>query len=168
MYEKFFEQAESLMKPFNEMVAINMRTLDDLSQKQTAFLNELMDEGVGHSKQLTELRDMDSLYTSQKSYWEYMQGKLASNAKDSFTLISEAQEKLIGLCEESFANVGTSLETVIGNASNVKATASSKSAKRTSSGSSKTSKKKTVAKSEPAATVEAEVEKVAEAATNTD
>jgi hypothetical protein len=106
MYEKFFEQAESVMKPLDRIFAINMQTLDDWREKQTAFFNDLMEKGINYSRDLPEQRDFQSLLNWQQSYWESVQEKFSENAKESFALLSEAQEKLIGLYEDSLASAG--------------------------------------------------------------
>lgn len=104
MYEKLFEQAESVMKPLDRMFAINMQTWDDWREKQTAFFNDLMEKGMDYSRDLSDKRDFQSLLNWQQSYWESVQEKLAENARESFALFSEAQEKMIGLYEDSLAN----------------------------------------------------------------
>lgn len=106
MYEKFFEQAESVMKPLDRMFAINMQTLDDWREKQTAFLNDLMEKGMDYSKDLSDKKDFQSLLNWHQSYWSTVQEKFTENAKESFALFSEAQERLIGLYEDSLANAG--------------------------------------------------------------
>lgn len=104
MYEKLFEQAESVMKPLDKMFAINMQTLDEWRDKQTAFFNDLMEKGMDYSRDLSGKRDIQSLLNWQQSYWESVQEKLTENARESFALFSEAQEKMIGLYEDSLAN----------------------------------------------------------------
>lgn len=104
MYEKLFEQAESVMKPLDRMFAINMQTLDEWREKQTTFFNELMEKGIDYSRDLSDKRDFQSLLNWQQSYWETVQEKLTENARESFALFSEAQEKMIGLYEDSVAN----------------------------------------------------------------
>ena len=104
MYEKLFEQAESVMKPLDRMFAINMQTLDDWREKQTAFFNDLMEKGMDYSRDLSDKKDFQSLLDWQQSYWGSVQEKLTENARESFALFSEAQEKMIGLYEDSLAN----------------------------------------------------------------
>lgn len=104
MYEKLFEQAESVMKPLDKMFAINMQTLDEWREKQTTFFNDLMEKGMDYSRDLSDKRDFQSLLNWQQSYWETVQEKLTENARESFALFSEAQEKMIGLYEDSVAN----------------------------------------------------------------
>lgn len=104
MYEKLFEQAESVMKPLDRMFAINMQTLDEWRDKQTTFFNDLMEKGMDYSRDLSDKRDFQSLLNWQQSYWETVQEKLTENARESFALFSEAQERMIGLYEDSVAN----------------------------------------------------------------
>lgn len=104
MYEKLFEQAESVIKPLDRMFAINMRTLDEWRDKQATFFNDLMENGMDYSRDLSDKRDFQSLLSWQKSYWETIQEKLNENARESFALFSQAQEKMIGLYEDSLAN----------------------------------------------------------------
>ncbi len=106
MYQKFFEQAESVMKPLDRMFAINMQTLDDWREKQTAFFNDLVEKGMDYSRDLPDKKDFQSLLNWQQSYWGAVQEKFTENAKESFALLSEAQEKLIGLYEDSLTSAG--------------------------------------------------------------
>lgn len=69
MYEKLFEQAESVIKPLDRMFAINMQALDEWREKQTAFFNDLMEKGIDYSRDLSDKKDFQSLLNWQQSYW---------------------------------------------------------------------------------------------------
>ena len=110
MYEKLFEQTDVWLKPFNELVAVNLQALDDLNQKQISFVTDIIDESFGYSKTMAESRDMESLYSTQKACWKSMRGKMADNAKESFVMIADAQKKFVELCEASFASFSSAVE----------------------------------------------------------
>lgn len=113
MYEKLFEQAESVIKPLDRMFAINMQTLDEWREKQTTFFNDLMEKGMDYSRDLSDKKDFQSFLNWQQSYWETVQEKLTENARESFALFSEAQEKMIGLYEDSLANASDVAERAV-------------------------------------------------------
>eukprot|EP01026_Neomeris_dumetosa_P035281 TRINITY_DN28237_c0_g1_i1.p1 TRINITY_DN28237_c0_g1~~TRINITY_DN28237_c0_g1_i1.p1 ORF type:complete len:141 (-),score=12.96 TRINITY_DN28237_c0_g1_i1:62-484(-) len=95
MYDKVIEQAESFLKPMNEIFELNAETLDALRVKQTDLVNEVLSDSIEYAKSFSKPNlDMDSFVETQQSYWEGLRSKLTNNAQDSFDMISDAQGKV--------------------------------------------------------------------------
>lgn len=103
MYEKFYEQAESMFKPMSAILSANLEVLDALRIKQTDLINNMVADGVELARELAGNTSADAIYSAQKSYWESVQDKLSANARDSFELLSETQEKVGDMLQESFS-----------------------------------------------------------------
>lgn len=81
MYEKVFEQAESIFKPMNEILSLNLQVLDKMAARQTELYNELMNDSVEFARDASKPTfDVSEMLALQKSYFESIQDKIASTA----------------------------------------------------------------------------------------
>lgn len=101
MYDKIYEQADSFFKPINDILSINIETMDALREKQTELVNGVVADGIEYAKGVGAHQSVESFYTAQKQYWESLQSKLSTNAKDAMTLFNESQEKIGEVIQES-------------------------------------------------------------------
>lgn len=93
MFEQMNEQLKSSMKPLTEIAALNMSTLQDLTEKQSALFSTLMSDGVSFFEKATQQKDLSSLTEAQKAYAEQLQGTLTDAAKDTYGVLTETQQK---------------------------------------------------------------------------
>jgi hypothetical protein len=105
MNNRFFQQAEQLFKPMADIAALNAKTLEALAEKQTGLMSEVWTDGMNYARNISEKRDVESLYTSQKDFWENMSQKFSTTAQDSFAVLTEAQGKMTELMQDSIASV---------------------------------------------------------------
>jgi hypothetical protein len=108
MDNPIFQQSEQFFKPMTDMMALNARTFEALAEKQTGLMSEMWNDGVNYARGLSEKRDVESFYSSQKEFWDKVNQKVSSTAKDSYALLTEAQEKMSGLMQDSIGSVDTS------------------------------------------------------------
>lgn len=101
MYQDMYQQGESFMKQFNEILTLNAETMSTLCEKQAALVNSVMTESIDYAKDLPSQKSAETFFESQKAYWESMQQKISDNAKDSFDIWSEASEKITGLLQSA-------------------------------------------------------------------
>ena len=100
-----FQQSEQFFKPMTDMMALNARTFEALAEKQTGLMSEVWNDGVNYARGLSEKRDIESFYSAQKDFWDKVNQKVSSTAKDSYALLTEAQEKMSGLMQDSIGSV---------------------------------------------------------------
>lgn len=95
MYGKMFEQAESFLKPMNDIWALNVEVLDTLKSKQTDLFNEVVEDTFEFAKGMIKPdMNIDSIVDAQQSYWEELGSKISNNAQDNIALLSGVQEKV--------------------------------------------------------------------------
>lgn len=105
MNNQFFQQAEQFFKPISEIAALNARTFEALAEKQTSLMTGVWNDSINCAKELSDKRDVASFYSSQKSFWEGVNQKFSSTARDSYNLLTEAQEEMGKLVQDSISAV---------------------------------------------------------------
>ena len=103
--EAMFDTAkmEEAMKPVTDMIELNKKTLETLTEKQTALVKSLFDGSVAQAKELSSTTDLSSAMASQKTYLEGVQKQLVEAAQDT-------QAVLIGARDEAAEAVQTAVE----------------------------------------------------------
>lgn len=94
---------EEAMKPVTDMIELNKKTLETLTEKQTALVKSLFDGSVAQAKELSATTDLSSAMASQKTYLEGVQKQLVEAAQDT-------QAVLIGARDEATEAVKTAVE----------------------------------------------------------
>lgn len=94
---------EEAMKPVTDMIELNKKTLETLTEKQTALVKSLFDGSVAQAKELSATTDLSSAMASQKTYLEGVQKQLVEAAQDT-------QAVLIGARDEAAEAVKTAVE----------------------------------------------------------
>lgn len=105
MNERLFQQAEQIFKPMTDMMALNAKTFEALAEKQTALMSDMWNDGLSYARNLSDKQDVESFYTSQKDYWETVNQKFNSTAQDAYKLLTEAQERMGELMQDSISAV---------------------------------------------------------------
>jgi len=100
MYEEFFDQAETLLKPLNDLVATNQAALGVLTSKQVSVVGEMLQGTIVYVQKMTEIKDGNYLEV-QKAYWDSLNETINEVAKSSLDYFSVTQEKLTGLFQNS-------------------------------------------------------------------
>ena len=103
--EAMFDTAkmEEAMKPVTDMIELNKKTLETLTEKQTALVKSLFDGSVAQAKELSSTTDLSSAMASQKTYLEGVQKQLVEAAQDT-------QAVLVGARDEAAEAVKTAVE----------------------------------------------------------
>lgn len=88
MYEKVFEQADSLLKPADEILVSNAKTLDALGEKQRDFLTGMLSDNLDYAQELSKSPGLDTFFESHNAYISSMQKKIESNTREAFALLN--------------------------------------------------------------------------------
>ena len=114
MYGKFFEQADSFFKPINELMALNVKALDAMREKQTDPVNEVMADSIEYAKDLAKPDiDVDAFVAKQQTYWEGLRTKISSNAQDNYDLISDVQGKMGDLLQDAWGATASAWDVAV-------------------------------------------------------
>jgi len=103
MYDKMFEQAQSAIKPFSEILTVNAKMLEDAAQKQTAYIQDFVSDTMAFAKELSSQKDYSGIYQTQKAFMENMQEKWIAASTSAYETFSANQEKLGELFKQSSA-----------------------------------------------------------------
>jgi hypothetical protein len=93
MIEQFNEQFKDSLKPVTELATLNMSVLQELAEKQNALFTTLMSSGVSFAETAGQQKDVMSLAEAQKAYLSTLQETITNSAKETYTLVSGAQQK---------------------------------------------------------------------------
>lgn len=93
MFEQLNEQLKESMKPFSDLATLNMTTMQEVAEKQNALYTKLLNDGVSFAETAGQQKDVMSLAEAQKSYFEGLQETITETAKETYTVVSEAQQK---------------------------------------------------------------------------
>ena len=93
MFEQMNEQFKESLKPVTELATLNMTTLQELAEKQNALFTTLLTNGVSFAETAGQQKDVTSLAEAQKAYLESLQETITESAKETYTLVSGAQQK---------------------------------------------------------------------------
>ena len=111
MFDKINEQLEASMKPLTDLAALNMSTLQGLAEKQSALFTTLLNSSVSFTEEASKQKDVQSLAEAQKAYLEALQATVTESAKESYTLVTGAQQEagtlLKSVSEEAAAKFST-------------------------------------------------------------
>ncbi len=104
MYEKFFEQAQTAMKPFSELMTLNAKIAEEAAEKQKTFISELVNDSVAFAKTLSTQKDYSGIYQTQKSYLEGLQAKWMAASTEAYQTLTSTSES-VGKVIKSAATV---------------------------------------------------------------
>ncbi len=112
MFEQMNEQLKDSMKPVTELATLNMNTLQELAEKQNALFSTLLSNGVSFAETAGQQKDVMSLAEAQKAYLESLQETITESAKETYTLVSGAQQKAGAMIKELSEEVSSKLTAV--------------------------------------------------------
>lgn len=93
MFDKIVEQTQSAVKPFSDLMALNAKAVEQVVEKQSAFITGVMNDSVNYAKQLSEQKDIAGFYQTQKTYMEGIQEKMVDTTKGVYSIMTDSQEK---------------------------------------------------------------------------
>jgi len=70
-----------------------MSVLQELAEKQNTLFTTLLSSGVSFAETASQQKDVMSLAEAQKQYLETLQSTITESAKETYSLVSGAQEK---------------------------------------------------------------------------
>lgn len=95
------EQVETAMKPLNDLVELNTKTVEQLISQQTALITSILNDSISQAKELSAQTDFTSAVESQKSFTEALQAKVSSSAKEAYDVVTKTSEEVTTLVKDS-------------------------------------------------------------------
>jgi phasin family protein len=97
------DQFSAGMKPFNTLVEINTKTIEQLINKQAALITTIMNDSVAQTKSLSEQTDLATAIESQKAFTEALQAKVSASAKEAYDVVNKTSEEVSSFVKDSIA-----------------------------------------------------------------
>ena len=101
------DQFSAAMKPFNSLVEINTKTVEQLINQQAALITTIMNDSVAQTKTLSAQTDLATAIESQKVFTEELQAKVSASAKEAYDVVTRTSEEVTNLVKNSMAEVTT-------------------------------------------------------------
>jgi phasin family protein len=101
------DQFSTAMKPFNTLVEINTKTVEQLINQQAELITTIMNDSVAQTKALSEQTDLATAIESQKAFTEALQAKVNASAKEAYDVVNKTSEEVTSLVKESMAEATT-------------------------------------------------------------
>ncbi|USE37971.1 phasin family protein [Endozoicomonas sp. SCSIO W0465] len=117
MFEQITEQYQKSMKPMSELADINAKVCEQLLQKQTGLITRMIKGYVNYAQSAGHPDDVSGVMEAQKAYVESLQDNIVTTAKDTYAVITEAQEKVGELMKDAFTEAKESVADVTSKAS---------------------------------------------------
>lgn len=104
MYEKALSQAETMLRPFGEIVDLHFQALDTLRRKQAEIMSEIVADGIEHAQHLVKPSlNIDEKVTAQQAYLNGLKEKMQSTANSNYEFFHQWQDKTGDLWREMFS-----------------------------------------------------------------
>ena len=101
------DQFSTAMKPFNTLVEINTKTVEQLINQQAELITTIMNDSVAQTKALSEQTDLATAIESQKAFTEALQAKVNASSKEAYDVVNKTSEEVTSLVKESMAEATT-------------------------------------------------------------
>jgi len=96
-------QFSEAMKPYNTLVEINTKTVEQLINQQAALITTIMNDSVAQTKALSEQTDLATAIEAQKAFTEELQAKVSASAKEAYEVVNKTSEEVTNLVRDSIA-----------------------------------------------------------------
>lgn len=93
MFDKFIEQSQNAFKPFNELMTLNSKAFEEITEKQKTYFNDFVSDSMAFAKELSAQKDFSGVYQTQKSYLEGVQDKFVAASTETYEWFSSNQAK---------------------------------------------------------------------------
>lgn len=93
MYDKFFEQAQTAMKPMTELMTYNAKIMEEVAEKQKTFVKDMIEDSMSYAKDMSSQKDYSGVYQTQKSFLEGVQAKWIAASTEAYEMMTANQEK---------------------------------------------------------------------------
>lgn len=105
-------QIQSSMRPVDELLAVNLKTMGKLAELQTQLFNDILEEGVTYFRDICSKRDLANLIEAQKSYTQHLQERFMISAKDVYSIFTDTEEQTEEALEEVLKPIAKAIEPV--------------------------------------------------------
>lgn len=103
MYSQMTEQFQNSMKPFADLMSLNVKTMETLVANHADFLKSSYEDSVAYGKSLTEQKDIVSFFAAQRAYGEEFQAKAIEAGREAYDVLNDAREESTEIVKSAFS-----------------------------------------------------------------
>ncbi|MDX2370214.1 MAG: TIGR01841 family phasin, partial [Colwellia sp.] len=103
MFTKISEQYTTAIKPFNSIIEINTKYIEQFINLQKTFLTAISWEVAAQTKTLSTQTDLAEAINDQKYYTDQLQTKVSDSAKSAFEVATKSSEEVVNLVKDSIS-----------------------------------------------------------------
>jgi phasin family protein len=105
MFTKIPEEFTTTIKPFNTLLEINTKSVEQLINLQKTFFAAIGWEVAAQTKALSTQTDMTKVIDEQKYYSEQFQEKMSASVIDICEVATKSSEEVAHLVQDSISEV---------------------------------------------------------------
>lgn len=103
MTTKIPEQLSIVMKPFNKLLEINSKSVEQLINLQKMFFTAVSWEIASQTKMLSTQTDLGKVIDDQQYYKDQLQNKVSTSAKYAYKVVTQSSEEVVNLVEDTIS-----------------------------------------------------------------
>lgn len=101
MYEQMFTDMKDRMQPMMDLAETNKKAMETLTVLQKDSMTDMFNASLEQFKALSQCKDPKAALELQMSFYKDMEGKMASAAEKSMSVMTETKETYVSVMEES-------------------------------------------------------------------
>ena len=113
MFGKFSEQLKSTTKPVQTLFAVNTKTLESLSQHQTALFTGLLSDSVRYLESVTKQTELKGVLNANSELAESVRERMTSASKETYSTLNTMREEVAEFMTASLATVSDDVKDVV-------------------------------------------------------
>jgi phasin family protein len=114
MQKEFFEMVnqynENMLASAKRLAEINMRTFEQMANKQAEIMNDCLESSAKQYEVLTTAKDYKDAVKAQSELVKGCNDKFMANMRDTAEMMTSVREELTGLVEETVKFTSDSIE----------------------------------------------------------
>jgi phasin family protein len=105
MFTTIPKQFSTVMKPYNKLLEINAKSVEELINLQKSFFTAMSWEVAAQTKTLSTQTDLVKAIDDQQYYSDQLQTKVSSSAQDAYKVVTQSSEQVANLVEDTISEV---------------------------------------------------------------
>ncbi|WP_114325749.1 TIGR01841 family phasin [Candidatus Colwellia aromaticivorans] len=103
MFTKTSEKFITAIKPFNSLIEINTKYIEQLINLQKTFFTAISWEVAAQTKTLSTQTDITKVIDDQKYYTDQLQTKVSTSALNAYDVATNSSEEIANLVTDSIS-----------------------------------------------------------------
>lgn len=107
MFTTIPKQFATAIKPFNSLIEINTKSVEQLINLQKTFLTAISWEVAAQTKTLSTQKDFSKIINDQQYYTDQLQTKVSASAQEAYEVAQKSSEEVGNLVKDSISEAAS-------------------------------------------------------------